>query len=106
MTVHQTYGTGTRTPDELVRLLNDRLGLLFQRRESDFWGVYHRARTPDMHIQVQPNLIPGDDGADELYLPEHPEFQVLLIVTAATPDPVLQAHLAAVADLVESEWLD
>ncbi|WP_406470555.1 hypothetical protein [Streptomyces sp. NBC_01615] len=43
MTDHHTYGTGTHTAGELVRLVSDRLGLVFSERDSYFRGVYHRA---------------------------------------------------------------
>jgi hypothetical protein len=31
---------------------------------------------------MQPNAIPGDDGDEELYAPEHPTFPTLLLLTA------------------------
>lgn len=46
MTDHHTYGTSTHTADELVRLVSDRLGLVFTERDSDYRRVYHLASTP------------------------------------------------------------
>ncbi|MFI6376092.1 hypothetical protein [Streptomyces sp. NPDC050546] len=94
MTDHHTYGTHTHTPSELVRLVSAHLGLVFTERESDYRGVYHLAERPYAQIEIQPNPIPGDD--EDLYAPEHPTVQVLLLTTTPVPDPVLQARLASI----------
>ncbi|MFE9171080.1 hypothetical protein ACFYNZ_16395 [Streptomyces kebangsaanensis] len=100
MTDRHTYGTSTHTADELVRLVGDRLGLVFTERDSDYRGVYHLAGIPDGRIEIQPNPIPGDDDEDDLYAPEHPAAQVLLLTTTPTPDPALQARLDPVEGLI------
>ncbi len=100
MTDFHTYGTSTHTADELVRLVSDRFGWRFTERESDHLGVYHLADNHDGRIEIQPNLIPGDDGEDELYVLEHPEVRVLLTTATANPDPSLQVHLGAVEGLI------
>ncbi|WP_406335634.1 hypothetical protein [Streptomyces sp. NBC_00203] len=55
MTDHHTYGagTGTHTVGELVRLVSDRLGLVFTERDSYFRGAYHRASSPDGLIEIR-----------------------------------------------------
>jgi len=100
MSHHETYGTGAHTATDLAQLLSSRLGLVFDERESDFWGTYHRAVTPDREIRVQPNAVPGDDGMDELSDPELPASYVFVTVTTATPDPALRAGLASIEGLV------
>lgn len=65
MTDHHIYGTSTHTASELVRLVSDRLGQVFTERDSDYRGVYHLASSPNGRIEIQPNPIPGDDGADD-----------------------------------------
>ncbi|MET8771419.1 hypothetical protein [Streptomyces sp. NPDC004658] len=75
MTDYHTYGTSTHTVSELVRLVGDRLGLVFTERDSDYRGVYHLAGTRDERIEIQPNPIPGDDEEDDLYAPDTPRFQ-------------------------------
>ncbi|WP_329275623.1 hypothetical protein [Streptomyces sp. NBC_01451] len=97
---HHTYGTSTHTPDELVRLVSDRLGVAFTERESDYLGVYHLAKSPGREIEIQPNSIPGDDE-DDLLFPEHAVFQVLLLTTTPAPDPALRAALASIEGLVQ-----
>lgn len=99
MTDHHTYGTGTHTAGELVRLVSDRLGLVFTERDSDYRGVYHLAGIPNARIEIQPNPIPGDDGEDDLYTPEHPAAQVLLLTTTPTPDPGLRTRLDSIEGL-------
>ncbi|WP_046494583.1 hypothetical protein [Streptomyces odonnellii] len=100
MTDHHTYGTSTHTAGELVRLVSDRLGLVFTERDSDYRGVYHLASSPSGRIEIQPNAIPGDDGEDDLYTLEHPEAQVLLLTTTSTTDSVLQARLGSIEGLI------
>ncbi|WP_371100930.1 hypothetical protein [Streptomyces sp. PU_AKi4] len=100
MTDHHTYGTSTHTANELVRLVSDRLSLVFTERESDYRGIYHLADSPDRRIEIQPNPIPGDDGEDDLYAPEHPTAQVLLLTTTPAPDPTLQARLGSIEELI------
>ncbi|MGW4026386.1 hypothetical protein [Streptomyces sp. NPDC005009] len=58
MTDHHTYGTSTHTAGELVRLVSDRLGLVFTERDSYYRGVYHLAGIPNGRIRIQPNPIP------------------------------------------------
>ncbi|WP_149824534.1 hypothetical protein [Streptomyces tailanensis] len=99
MTDHHTYGTSTHTVDELVRLVGDRLGLVFTERDSDYRGIYLLAGSLNGRIEIQPNAIPGDDGEDDLYAPEHPAHQVLLLTTPVL-DPALQARLGAIEGLV------
>ncbi|MFC5220448.1 hypothetical protein [Streptomyces coerulescens] len=100
MSDHHTYGTRTHTAGELVRLVSDCLGLVFTERDSDYRGVYHRASSPNGRIEIQPNPIPGDDGEDGLYAPEHPEVQVLLLTTTPTTGPALQARLGSIEGLI------
>jgi hypothetical protein len=100
MTDHYTYGTSTHTADELVRLVSDCLGLAFTERDSDYRGVYHLASSPNERIEIQPNPIPGDDGEDELYAPEHPAAQVLLLITTAVPDLALHTRLGSIEGLI------
>ncbi|WP_217239850.1 hypothetical protein [Streptomyces sp. AC555_RSS877] len=100
MTDFHTYGTSTHTADELVRLVSDRFGWRFTKRESDYRGVYHLADNLDGRIEIQSNLKPGDDGEDELYVLEHPEARVLLTTATANPDPSLQAHLGGIEGLI------
>jgi hypothetical protein len=100
MTDHHTYGTSTHTASELVRLVSDRLSLVFTERESDHRGIYHLADSPAGRIEIQPNPIPGDVGEDDLYAPEHPAAQLLLLTTTPTPDPTLQARLGSIEGLI------
>ncbi|WP_409468015.1 hypothetical protein [Streptomyces sp. HC307] len=100
MTDHHTYGTSTHTADELVRLVSDCLGLLFTERDSNYRGVYHLAGSPNGRIEIQPTPILGDDGEDDLYAPEHPAAQVLLLTTTPTPHPALQARLGSIEGLI------
>lgn len=100
MTDHRTYGTSTHTADELARLVSDRLGLVFTERDSDYRGVYHLASSPNGRIEIQPNPMPGDDGEDDLYAPEHSSAQVLLLTTTPSPDPALHARLGSLEGLI------
>jgi hypothetical protein len=100
MTDHHTYGTSTHTAAELVRFVSDRLGLVFTERDSDYRGVYHLGNIPNGRIEIQPNLIPGDDGGEELYAPEHPAAQVLLLTTTPTPVPALPTRLGSIEGLI------
>ncbi|MFD9793717.1 hypothetical protein ACFWXK_22535 [Streptomyces sp. NPDC059070] len=100
MTDYNTYGTSSHTADELSRLLGARLELVFTEHDSHYRGIYHRADSPDGKIEIQPNPIPGDDGEDDLYAPEHPTSQVLLLTSTPGPTPALRAQLAAVEGLV------
>ncbi|WP_055688648.1 hypothetical protein [Streptomyces prasinus] len=99
MADHHTYGTSTHTAGELVRLVGDRLGLVFTERDSDYRGVYHLAGIPNGRIEIQLDPIPGDDGEGDLYVPEHPAAQVLLLTTTPTPGPALQARLDSIEGL-------
>ncbi|MFM9633244.1 MULTISPECIES: hypothetical protein [Streptomyces] len=100
MTDHHTYGTSTHTADELARLVSDRIGLVFTERDSDYRGVYHLGDNPKARIEIQPNPIPGDDGEDDLYAPEHSSAQVLLLTTTSTPDPSLHTRLRSLEGLI------
>ncbi|MGW6894068.1 hypothetical protein [Streptomyces chartreusis] len=100
MTDHHIYGTSTHTADELVRLVSDHLGLVFTERDSDYRGVYHLASSSNGRIEIQPNPIPGDDGEDDLYAPEHLAAQVLLLTTTPTPAPALHARLGSLEGLI------
>ncbi|MFF4794883.1 hypothetical protein ACFY2M_35200 [Streptomyces sp. NPDC001276] len=99
MTDHHTYGTSTHTASEPVRLVSDRLGLVFTERDSDYRGVYHLASIPNGRIEIQSNPIPGDDDEDVFYATEHPAAQVLLLATTPTSDPALQARLDSIEAL-------
>ncbi|MFE5923890.1 hypothetical protein [Streptomyces sp. NPDC056468] len=90
-----TYGTS-----ELVRLVGDCLGLVFSERDSDYRGVYHLAGIQNGRTEIQPNAIPGDDGGDDLYAPEQPAAQVLLLTITSTPDPALHARLGSIEGLI------
>ncbi|MGW0817216.1 hypothetical protein ACWD00_28945 [Streptomyces viridiviolaceus] len=100
MTDHHTYGTSIHTADELVRLVSDCLGRVFTERDSDYRGVYHLASGPNGRIEIQPTPIPGDDGEDDLYVPEHPTAQVLLLTTTPVAEPALQARLGSIEGLI------
>ncbi|MER6076610.1 hypothetical protein ABT187_49825 [Streptomyces sp. NPDC001817] len=100
MTDHHIYGTSVHTKNELVTLLSERLGLAFTERDSYYRGAYYLATLPNGRIEIQPNPIPGDDGEEDLYRPEHPTTNVLLLVTTPVPDAALQARLDAVEGLV------
>lgn len=100
MTDHHTYGTSTHTVGELVQLVTDRLGLVFTERDSDYRGVYHLASSHNGRIEIQPNPIPGDDGEDDLYAPEHASAAVLLLTTTPAPNPVLQGRLGSIEGLI------
>jgi hypothetical protein len=96
MTIHDTYGTSTHTVVELAQLLADQLGLSFVEHDSDYRGVYLIADTAPYRIEVQPNAIPGDHEQDDLYDPEHPEIQALLLVTGPDRDNALNADLNSI----------
>ncbi|MFI1170025.1 hypothetical protein [Streptomyces melanogenes] len=100
MTDYDTYATSSHTADELVRLVSDRLGLVFTEHDSYFRGIYHRADSPDGKIEIQPNTIPGDDGEDDLYAPEHPTVQILLLTVTPASAPTLRAQLDSIRGLV------
>lgn len=99
------HGTGACSADELVSLVGDRLGLVFTERDSCYLGVYHVAVIPGGRITVQPNAIPGDDGEDDLYAPEHPADWVLLLTTTSAEDPALPARLDSIEGLVRKDHL-
>ncbi|QWA26256.1 hypothetical protein KJK32_20755 [Streptomyces sp. JCM17656] len=64
-------------------------------------GVYHRADSPGLELEIQPNSIPGDDGEDDdLYVTEHPAIHVLLLSTTSVPNPALRAQLVAIEGVV------
>ncbi len=90
MTVYDTYGTSTHTATELTELVADQLGLSFVEHHSYYRGIYFRADVPPHQIEVQPNAIPGDDGQHDLYCPEPPEIQTLLLVTSPDRDSSLK----------------
>ncbi|MET8565741.1 hypothetical protein ABZV75_36235 [Streptomyces flaveolus] len=100
MTDYHTYGTSTHTAGELVRLVGDRLGLVFTERDSDYRGVYHLAGTSQERIEIQPNAIPGDDEEDDIYAPQHPSVEVLLLTTTPAPNPALQVRLDSIEGLI------
>ncbi|MEU0649499.1 hypothetical protein [Streptomyces umbrinus] len=100
MTEYTTYGISTHSASELAQIVASSLGLAFVERDSDYLGVYYKADRPDGRVQIQPNLIPGDDGEDDLYAPEHPTVGVLLLTENSAPDPVLQACLESIEGLV------
>ncbi|MEV0225345.1 hypothetical protein [Streptomyces sp. NPDC050704] len=87
----------------MAQLVAGRLGLVFTERDSHFLGVYYSAHHSEGRVQVQPNLIPGDDGEDELYESEHPAVHVLLLITSSAPAPILQARLESIDGLVRLE---
>jgi hypothetical protein len=93
MTIYDTYGTSIYTAAKLAHIAADRLGLTFTERESDYRGIYYRADVPPYQIEVQPNVIPADDGQDDLYTPDHPQTQTLLLVTGVHRAPALDASL-------------
>ncbi|WP_369263506.1 hypothetical protein [Streptomyces sp. R35] len=90
MTDYDTYGTSTHTASELVHLVTGRLDVVFTERESDYRGVYHLAQGTYGRIEIQPNAIPGDDGQDDLYTPQHPAVRGPLAHRHSGP----RAHLA------------
>ncbi|MFE7330088.1 hypothetical protein ACFU8W_35020 [Streptomyces sp. NPDC057565] len=93
------YDTSTHTASELVHLVTGHLDVVFTERESDYRGVYHLARGAYGRIEIQPNSISGDDSQDDLYTPEHPEVQVLLLTNTPVPEPTLHTRLGAVQGL-------
>ncbi|MEV4138469.1 hypothetical protein AB0J72_40650 [Dactylosporangium sp. NPDC049742] len=95
MTVYDTYGADVRSAAELARIVADRLGLIFVEHESDYRGIYYRAEAPPYQIEVQPNAIPGDDGQNDLYDPDHPGMRALLLVTGSQRSPGYDASLNA-----------
>lgn len=74
--------------------------MVFTERESDYRGVYHLAQGPYGRIEIQPNAIPGDDGQDDLYTPEHPAVRILLLTNTPAPEPTLQTRLGTIQGLV------
>jgi hypothetical protein len=99
MTEYAAYGTNAQTTSELVRLVSDLLELTFTERESDYRGTYDIAKSAWGRIEIQPNAIPGDDGQDDLYAPEHPSVQVLLLTATPSPDPTLHRRLSSIEGL-------
>ena len=99
MSVNDVYGTRMHSPGELAGILAEHLGLTFAERESYYRGVYYRADAPPYRIEVQPNAIPGDDGQDDLYDPDRPQAQALLLVTRAHRAPALDARLNTINGL-------
>ncbi|WP_326793866.1 hypothetical protein OHA79_51585 (plasmid) [Streptomyces sp. NBC_00841] len=93
------YDTSTHTASELVHLVTGHLDVVFTERESDYRGVYHLAQGAYRRIEIQPNSIPGDDSQDDLYTPEHPEVQVLLLTNTPAPEPTLHTRLGAIQGL-------
>ncbi|MDK1347417.1 hypothetical protein QNO09_29785 [Streptomyces sp. 378] len=100
MTDRHTYGTSTDTADDLVRRVRDHLGLVFTERDSDYRGVYHLASIPNGRTKIQPNPTPGDDGEGDLYAPQRPAAQVLLLTTTRAPDPASRARLGSIEGLI------
>jgi hypothetical protein len=100
MTVSNTYGTPAHTADELARIIADQLGLTFAEHDSYYRGSYFLADAPPYRIEIQPNAIPGDDGHEDLYDPEHPEARTLLLVTGPQRATSLDASLDSVDALV------
>ncbi|WP_406417352.1 hypothetical protein OH809_35655 [Streptomyces sp. NBC_00873] len=81
--------------------------IIFTERESDYRGVYQLAQGTYGHIEIQPNAIPGDDGQDDLYTPEHPAVQVLLLTNTPAPEPTLHTRLGTIqclAHLSRESW--
>ncbi|MDX3453079.1 hypothetical protein PV396_14145 [Streptomyces sp. ME02-8801-2C] len=99
MTEHAIYGTNAHTTSELVRLVSDLLEVTFTGRESDYRGAYDVADGPCGPIEIQPNAIPGDDDQDDLYAPEHPSVQVLLLTSTPGPDSDLHRRLSSIEGL-------
>lgn len=100
MTVYDTYGTSTHTAVELAQLVADQLSLSFVEHDSYYRGVYLIADAAPYSIEVQPNAIPGDDDQDDLYDPEHPEIQTLLLVIGPDRDSAINAELNSIDALV------
>jgi hypothetical protein len=100
MTVYDTYGTSAHTAVELTQLVADQLSLTFVEHDSYYRGVYFIADVAPYRVEVQPNAIPGDDGQDDLYDPEHPEIQALQLVIGPDQDSALNAKLNAIDALV------
>jgi len=99
MTAFSAYGTSTWTPGELAQFVAARLDLTFAEHESDYRGTYLVAQAASHRIEIQPNAIPGDDDQEDLYDPEHPEMQTLLLVTGPDQDIALNAQLDSVGGL-------
>jgi hypothetical protein len=100
LTDHHTYGTSTYTASEFVRLVSDRLGLVFIDHDSFYQGTYHLAGSRRGRIEIQPNPIPGGEGEDGLYATEHPDAQVLLLMTTPEANRALHTRLASVEGLI------
>jgi hypothetical protein len=104
MTVFDTYGTDTYTARQLADLLTERLAVDFTERESSYLGYYFLATLTDTtSLQVQPNAVPGDDSEDDLYMDQHPDVAVLLLVTAPNCDQSYEADLSLIEGLTRLE---
>jgi hypothetical protein len=105
MPIYDTYGTNAHTATELARIVADRLGLTFAEHDSSYRGIYYRTDAPPYLIEVQPNAVHGDDGQDDLYDPDHPQAQTLMLVTGPRRTPDLDASLNALdaLDLLKQE---
>ncbi|MBM9624339.1 hypothetical protein ACFQ60_00895 [Streptomyces zhihengii] len=100
MTRFDVYGTTSCSIEELSAVLADRLAVTFTERESDYLGNYLVTALADgTSLKIQPNTIPGDDGADDLYEVEHPDVPVLVLVTSPTEDGPLSEKVLAAAGL-------
>ncbi|MFJ9584904.1 hypothetical protein [Streptomyces acidicola] len=99
MTEYDAYGTNAHTTSELVRLVTDLLEVTFTGRESEYRGAYDVADGDRGRIEIQPNAIPGDNGQHDLYVPEHPSVQVLLLTATPSPDPALHRRLSSIEGL-------
>lgn len=100
MTTFDMYGTTSCSVEELSAVLADRLAVTFTERESDYRGLYRTAALADgTRLEIQPNIIPGDDGGDDLYAVEHPDVPVLVFVTSPAEVGALGERVPAAAGL-------
>ncbi|MEU0558235.1 hypothetical protein [Dactylosporangium sp. NPDC006015] len=95
MNIYDIYGANACSAAELARIVADRLGLTFAGHESDYRGICYSAEAPPCQIEVQPNAIPGDDGQNDLYAPDHPCMRTRLLVTGSQRSPGYDARLNA-----------
>ncbi|MGW8989883.1 hypothetical protein ACWGRF_08150 [Streptomyces zhihengii] len=104
MATFDIYGTTSCSVEELSAVLADRLAVTFTERESDYLVA---ALADGTRLKIQPNTIPGDDGADDLYEIEHPDVPVLVLVTSpAETGPLSEKVLAAAGlTLLRSELI-
>jgi hypothetical protein len=105
--IYDVYGLGGATLDGEARRLAVTLDVDWQRHDSDYRGVYDRAsaaRFGGGDFVLQANRLPDD----ELQLPDHPEYELLLFVNRCPGADKVRARMASVPpwEFVRREVLD